>query len=177
MIDTVILYILILVWLTLTLIQGHRNGKANTSAPIISQSFQSIWMEFGTVLRFVDVVNVILNLLSIWYVRERTVLKFFFFFFFYPNTGLHSDVYRLISVKLDMIIEIFKLYIFILVWMTLTFIESHSLRIQKLWCPFSRKFKYRFGWKSVCCHKLFVEVHTKFILQFHSREELCWLIL
>ena len=36
--------------------------KANTSVAIISQSFSSIWMEFGIVLRLVGVVNLILIL-------------------------------------------------------------------------------------------------------------------
>ena len=31
--------------------------KAKPSAPIISQSFQFIWMEFGTLLRHVGVMN------------------------------------------------------------------------------------------------------------------------
>ena len=30
--------------------------------PIIFQSFQAIWMEFGILLRLVDVMNLILNL-------------------------------------------------------------------------------------------------------------------
>ena len=60
MIEAVVLYILILVWLTMTLIQDHRSAKckkAKPSVPITSWSFQSIWMEFGLQLRLVGVRN------------------------------------------------------------------------------------------------------------------------
>ena len=36
--------------------------KTKTSAPIVSQSFQSIWMEFAIMLKFVDVIHLILIL-------------------------------------------------------------------------------------------------------------------
>ena len=36
--------------------------KANLSAQIILQSFQSVWMEFGVLLSHVCVMNLILNL-------------------------------------------------------------------------------------------------------------------
>ena len=36
--------------------------KAKTSTPIISQTFQLIWIEFGMLLRLVDVMNLILVL-------------------------------------------------------------------------------------------------------------------
>ena len=41
---------------------------------------------------------------------------------------LYSDIYRLISFKFSMAIETTKLYILILVWMTLTFSQGHSCR-------------------------------------------------
>ena len=41
---------------------------------------------------------------------------------------LYSDIYRPISFKLGLIIEITKLYIFTSVWMTLTFISRSQ------WC-------------------------------------------
>ena len=62
------------------------------------------------------------------------------------NIGLYSDIYRLISFKFGLMIKTTKLYILILVSMTLTFIQGHSgIRNKKLWCPFSHKFIYRFG--------------------------------
>ena len=54
------------------------------------------------------------------------------------NVGLYSDIYRRSSFKLGMIRETTKLYIFISMWMTLTFIQGHrSVRNQKLRCTFS----------------------------------------
>ena len=57
------------------------------------------------------------------------------------NIGLYSDFDRLICFKLGLMIETTKLYIFILIWMTLTFIQGHSCMKKNLWGPFSRKFK------------------------------------
>ena len=37
-------------------------GKSKTSLPILSQSFQSIWMECGLLLRLVGVMNLVLVL-------------------------------------------------------------------------------------------------------------------
>ena len=42
------------------------------------------------------------------------------------DIGLYSDIYRPISFKLGMMIEITKIYICVSVWMTLTFIQGHS---------------------------------------------------
>ena len=42
------------------------------------------------------------------------------------NIGWNSDTYRPISFKLGMMIETTKLYIMILVWVILTFIQGHS---------------------------------------------------
>ena len=57
------------------------------------------------------------------------------------NVGLHSDIYRPISFKLGMMVEITGLYILISVWMTLTFFQGHSrIRNQKPPRTFSRKF-------------------------------------
>ena len=69
-----------------------------------------------------------------------------------------------------------KLYIFISVLMTLTFILGDScIRNQKLCCQVSRKFRYWFGWNLVCCHNLFVEAYAKLLLlKFCSRREFCW---
>ena len=40
--------------------RSQESGKAETSVPIIFQSFQLIWMEFGTWLRLVDLMNLLL---------------------------------------------------------------------------------------------------------------------
>ena len=50
--------------------------KANTSAPIISQSFESVWMEFAIVLRLVGLMNLIFIIIISYdqYSRERTLL-------------------------------------------------------------------------------------------------------
>ena len=42
------------------------------------------------------------------------------------NIDLYSDIYRLISFKLGMVIETTKFYILKSVWMTLTLIQGHS---------------------------------------------------
>ena len=50
------------------------------------------------------------------------------------------------------------------------------MKNQKLHCPFSHKFKYQFGWNSVCCHNLLVcwspcEIYFAQIL---FKGENCW---
>ena len=144
-------------------------------------------MALGTLLRLVDLMNLIL----LWFVFSVPTISYSFYrvhlIFKGENPtyvkqhfyiGFYSGIYRLISFKLGVMIEITKLYIFILVWMTLTFIQGHSyIRNQKLWCPFSHKFKYIFVWNSVCFHNLlvcwFVEAHTKFVLhKLYSSERI-----
>ena len=90
-----------------------------------------------------------------WYSRERTLHKRSRS----KNVciGFYSNIWRLISFKLYMMIETIELCILISVWMTLTFIQDHScMRNKKCWCPFSRKFVCPFGLNSVCCHNLLV---------------------
>ena len=107
-------------------IRSQECEKGNV--PIISQSYRLIWFECGILLRLLLVMKVIL----IWFCpfsiqgRERYLCdlkkkqnKQNF------NICLYSDIYRPISFKLSMMIEITKLYIFIFTWMTLTFIH-HS---------------------------------------------------
>ena len=73
------------------------------------------------------------------------------------NISLYSDIYECVPFKLGLMIETSELYILTSVWMTLTSIQGHScMRNQRLWCPFSCKFQYRFGWNSACCHSLLV---------------------
>ena len=61
--------------LNLIFIQGHRGArkqknKQTTSAPGISQSSQSVWVEFGVLLRLVGLVKYIL-ILSLLISMER----------------------------------------------------------------------------------------------------------
>ena len=63
MLDPIKLNIFILVLFILTLIQGHRSArKQKISVAIVSQSFQSIWKEFGILLRLDDMINLKLSL-------------------------------------------------------------------------------------------------------------------
>ena len=59
MIDSIVLYILTLILLTLTLILGHKSARKQKLVHQLSHSFQSIWMEFGVLLRLVGVLNLI----------------------------------------------------------------------------------------------------------------------
>ena len=63
-IDTIKLYILILVLLTLT--QGHRSARKQKLLRQLSiwQSFQSVWIEFDTLLRCVGAINLLLIFIS-----------------------------------------------------------------------------------------------------------------
>ena len=45
--------------------------KAKTFAPIISQSFQSMWMEFGILLRLAGVMDLIHILVGLFTIQRR----------------------------------------------------------------------------------------------------------
>ena len=145
MIDIIVLYIiLILVWFAWVFVQGQ---KAQTS--VISQSFQSIWMK-------VDVSMYPM----VWWTN---------FHLFCPFNRQGREPYYDFVIKSLACVQTFTDW-FVSAWlynrnyftlhsvcMTLTFMGGKSfMRNQKLWCPFSCKSKYRFGWNSVCCHNLFV---------------------
>ena len=160
-IDTIELYILIPVYLALTLIQGHRSARKQK---IMQQLSHIIYFN-----RFRWNLVYCWNLLVRWtpyslYViylvlkggNPFCVISFFFSSFFYFNNGLCSDIYRPISFKFSIMIETTKLYILISVWMTLTFKVTIAWEIKKLWCPSSWKLCDRFGWNSVCGHNLLV---------------------
>ena len=78
----------------LTLIQGHRSArKQKTSVAASSQSFQSIWVDFGIQLRLVDVMNLLhilcrpINIKETeTYLRDLIKKKTF-------NFGLYLDIY------------------------------------------------------------------------------------
>ena len=61
MINSFELYILILIWLTMIMIQHHVSvRKQNFNLQSSYEGFQSFWMEFGVLLRHVDLMNLIL---------------------------------------------------------------------------------------------------------------------
>ena len=126
--------------------------KVSTFAAIISQSFQTICMEFGILLRLVGVMNVIL-----FNIQERESY-FCDFVIKKPPTfsvDFYSDIYWPISFKLGVLIENTKLCILIPVSKTLTFIQGHScVRNHKLRCPFSQNSRCRFRWNFVCVHNV-----------------------
>ena len=112
-----------------------KQGKGHTFAAMISQSFQSVWMEFGVLLRLVGVMNLILvSCLFNIQGREPSMCDFVKK---KKKFGLYSDIYRLISFKFDLMIGTTKRNILISIWMTMTFIQGQDCLInQKLWCQF-----------------------------------------
>ena len=150
-VNTSALYILILVYLTLTLIQGHRCvRKEKKSALIISQSFQSIWIESGLLSSLVSVANLMFILFRSFNIlgREpdlRDLIKNNI------NIGLYSDIYGPISFKLGLIVRSTFIYQF---WWPLPSSKVTVVWETKLRCSFSRKCRCRVGWKSVCFQNL-----------------------
>ena len=73
------------------------------------------------------------------------------------NVGMHSDIYQWIWFKLGMMIDTIVLYILILVYLTLTFIQGHwSVRKQQLLSQLCHKVFIWFEWNSVFCWDLFM---------------------
>ena len=100
-------------------------------------------MEFGLLLRLADVMNLILISFHPFSIQGREP---YFHGFIEKNQNWLVFRHLLFSFKLDMVVEITKLYIFISVLMTLAFIEGHScMRNQKHWCPFSCTLRYQNG--------------------------------
>ena len=150
--------------------------KAKTSAKIVSVFMSILYGMFSILLRFVGVMNLILILSCPICIRRRETYSREFVK--NVNADLYLDIYESISFKLGMIIETTKLYIFISVCMTLTFIQGH--------CCMSKKKKIK---KTVCVHffaksavdldevqyvattSSFVEAHAKFMFHtYYSRE-------
>ena len=50
------------------------------------------------------------------------------------NSGMYSDIFRLISFKLGMIIKTTRVYMLVSVWMTWTFILGHSCMRNQKFC-------------------------------------------
>ena len=149
MIDTIILYIFMLVLLTLISIQGHRSVRMQN---LQRQQSQSIWMKFGILLRHVGVVSLRLILSFPFNIQGREPYLYDFVKNKQTNkqtknktkqnkqtnkkpkhfnVGLYSDIYRWVSFKLSMMIKTTRLFRSISVWMTMTVIQGHSCKRNK----------------------------------------------
>ena len=95
--------------------------KAIAYAPIISQSFQSIWIEFGILLRLVDVKNLILLLSRPVNIQGRKC-------YLKSNVGLYSDICgtNLFQTWYDGRDHKPLQFFFIQFCLTLAFIQGHS---------------------------------------------------
>ena len=72
MTDAIKLYVLILVWVTVALIQGNRDArKQKICLPVILQSYQSVWTEFSIVFRLIDLMNLEIILVRMISVQAR----------------------------------------------------------------------------------------------------------
>ena len=152
--------------MTLTFIQGHSStSEQKASAPLISPSSWSIWMERGVILRLVGHMThlLILSVQSVFKGENSTfviLLKRF-------NIFLCLDICRLISFRLGIVIESIKLYILNPVLRTLTFIQVYSCMRDYYFCA---HFLMNFSVDLDDIHFVTatfwsVEAHTKFILQ------------
>ena len=163
MIDTVILYILMLSVIGLDPdSRSQQLEKANVLAPIISQRFLSVWMEYGVLFRLLGVwanmlapvisqrflsvwmeYGVLFRLLGVWWTSYSFYLIHSVFNGDNPvyvillnklSIGWYSHIYRLIFFKHGMMIKTIKLYIVIVPLDDLTFIQGH-------WCKSNKKKK------------------------------------
>ena len=135
MIDTIELYIWILVWLTLTLIQGHRSARKQKKKFCISYltkfsiDLDGIWSDEPHT-----------HLISaIQYSRERTLLMWFCWKT--PTfSGLYSGIYKRISFRLHVMIETTKSYLRSrsqLYEKSNTSVSIFSQMLQFIWMKFS----------------------------------------
>ena len=123
--NTIVLHILIPIWLTLTLVQGHgvRESK-NFCANYLSKFLIDLnWIWYTIETCWCDEPH-IHSMLSIEHSSET-----YLYYKLYDvikkrnfNVGLYSEI----SFILGMVIKSTKLYILVSVWMTLTFIQGHS---------------------------------------------------
>ena len=106
MIDAIVLYVLILVLLTLTLIQGHRGARRqDLCASYLTKFSISLNGTWYIVLTCSCAEPRVHFTSSIQYSRKRTLLMSFHFKK-KLNIGLYSDSYRPICFKLGMIDDI-----------------------------------------------------------------------
>ena len=183
MIDTIELYILILVQLTFTLIQDHRSAR---KLKLQWQLSPKVFDRFGWNLIYCWDLLVWWTSYSFYLVHSVVKGKNPTCLILWKNTWTLACIQTFntpISFKLGMMIGTTKLCILISVRMTLTFIQAYSyMRNQKLWCSFSHKFgssfSHKFGrwfgrnWE--WCHNLFVEAHAKLVLYSIQGKKLCW---
>ena len=115
-IDTIVLYILILVYWTLILIQGHKSVKKQT---LLRQLSHNVFNCFEWNFACSGVMNLIFILCCPFDVQGREpylcdfVKKDI-------NDCLYSDIYRPVSFNLGLMIETTKLYILVSVLINLT---------------------------------------------------------
>ena len=86
--------------------------KSKSYCASVSQNFQSVWMEFGMLLRFVHLTSLILTsccLISVEgrepYLGDFSLFVFQLFLILRPNVGMGLDLYKLISFKLAGMID------------------------------------------------------------------------
>ena len=119
--------------------------KAETSAPNILQSFQSMWIEFDLHLKLIAVMKLMLISSCPFSIQGgESYLSDFVKKTF--NICFCLDIYRPNFFKLGLMIGTSALYILISVWMILTFIQGHNCaRNQKLMCPIPQLIGKKFG--------------------------------
>ena len=167
MIDTIELYMLILVVVTLTSIQGRRNTVDLDGSWCTVETF---WYDephthFISSIQFSRGVG---DTLLMWF-REKTTTTTT-----YKQKTTLADIYTPTSFKLGMMIETTKLYISISVWMTLTLIQGHRWlgNDKNSWVHFFEHFVVDLGEiRYVATTCWFVEGLAKFIVhKKYSRE-------
>ena len=163
MVDTIVVYILILVKLTMTFSQGHRSPRKPKLLCQLSQSFLLIWWNMiycGDILVWWILYSLLSCLFNIqgrepWlcdFVHKKKQQKTIT----HTNTKQNKKTVMLVYVQTftDWFLStwygaiVTMLLIFMSVRMTLIFIQGQTCaRNQKLWCPFSPKCNYQFGLK------------------------------
>ena len=119
--------------------------KAKTCVSIISQSLQLISVDFGILLRLVGVMKHILILPCPFTIHGR-VYYLYEFIKKKKKTSALACLHTFSDFKLGLMRETTRLYIWISVWMTLTFSQGDiCIRNQKCLSFFCCKFNYQFG--------------------------------
>ena len=129
--------------------------KAEISVPIVSQSFQLIWIEFSTLLRFVNLMNLKFISSRPFSIQGREPYLCDF-----VNKLEYWLVFRHLltsSFKLGMMIgPLIPTLWYQFGWLWPSFKVTVVWGIKDFGCPFSCKLKFQFGWNSVCCLELLV---------------------
>ena len=102
MTDTAELYSLIPVFMTMTFIHDYQITRKTTSAIILSQCSQLIWIKLGMLLKHLDVMELEVVQCDMTNVQGRQPLQWFCWK--QPwGVSLLSGVYQLMSLKFDML--------------------------------------------------------------------------